>query len=56
MTAFIRSDSGKIFWVDAGKKHPIDSWAALTRLGGTDNWIQVSVDLLDAIPTGDSIL
>ena len=56
MTAFIRSDSGKIFWVDGGKKHPIDSWAALARLGGTDKWIQVGVDLLDAIPTGESIL
>lgn len=55
MTAFIRGDSGKIFWVDAGKKNPVDSWAALVRLGGTDSWIQVSDDLLNSMPTGAAI-
>ncbi|MGX5695903.1 hypothetical protein ACWKWP_06865 [Agromyces soli] len=55
MTQFIRSSSGKIYWIDQGKKNPIQSWDALVRLGGVDRWVQVSDDLVNLIPTGADV-
>jgi len=52
LTYFLRGGDGKIYWLDAGTKRPINSWAELVRLGGVDNWVQVSGDLLSEVPTG----
>ena len=52
LTYFLRGADGKIYWLNAGTKRPINSWEELVRLGGVDNWVQVSDDLLLELPTG----
>ncbi|MDJ0350961.1 hypothetical protein [Cryobacterium sp. PH29-G1] len=54
MTYFIRGETGKIYWIDGGQKRPINTWSEIERLGAMNKWIDVSGDLLDAIPTGAS--
>jgi hypothetical protein len=52
LTYFLRGVNGKIYWLNAGTKRPINSWAELDRLGGVDKWVQVSDELLSELPTG----
>ncbi|MET0830376.1 MAG: hypothetical protein ABWY26_12690 [Microbacterium sp.] len=53
LTKFLRGPDGKIYWVDAGKRHPLNSWAALVELGGVDKWIQASPSALNLLPLGE---
>ncbi|MCP2031671.1 hypothetical protein L1277_001769 [Okibacterium sp. HSC-33S16] len=55
LTKFLRGPDGKIYWVDGGKRHALNSWAALVTLGGVDKWIQASPSALNLIPLGDPI-
>lgn len=53
LTNFLRAPDGKIYWIDAGKRHPLNSWAALVELGGVDKWIQASPSALNLLPLGE---
>jgi hypothetical protein len=53
LSRFLRAANGTIFYVDAGTKRPISSYAAYLALGGTSaNTIAASAVALAHIPTG----
>ena len=51
-TAFIRTPNGSIYYLDAGKKRPITSFARYQQLSGGKSYLNVAQKLANLIPTG----
>ncbi|WP_426515011.1 lysozyme [Diaminobutyricibacter sp. McL0618] len=51
-TAFIRTPNGSIYYLDAGKKRPIGSFARYQQLSGGAGYLNVTQKFANLIPTG----
>jgi hypothetical protein len=54
-TAFIRTPDGSIYFLDAGKKRPITTWAKYVELSKGAPYLNVVAKFGQVIPTGPAV-